>query len=373
MQRRGLGVTSASAWLLLAGCQANSSVRDGLPEPTQVGEHLRFYTDEAHEAVMCGGTLSYMDRYIHELVQIHDASPDLVVDYYWLPEDERRITEICSYGTACTFSDAVTITPVIPHEHELVHAVRGPGGWSQGFLEEGAAEVWGTHGDRSFDYTLPVEPGVALAEDGLPIPYYGVAGRFSSFLLFDFGLEAYLEMGNLAPSGSNPDEVDDAFEAVTGMSLSEVVASYQEAGWRCKRSVYRDDSIACAVAPQLDCSLASEDGTVSVEFELDCSSEHLVGARDGVMWSELVIPLPRDRLVYLSVFGDEDDFSRITLGPCGVGCEDQRFGVIPNVPIEDSAMILYEGPHLFRIEVPADDRPRGTATLTIRNLCEPRM
>lgn len=364
------GWVGAACLLLLADCQPTPTPRDQLPEPTQVGEHLRFYTDEGDGGV-CAGSLEYMDRYLDELIQIHDASPDLVADYYWFPSDHGRIDEICSSGTACAFTDGVIVTSIIPHEHELVHAVRGELGFSQDFLEEGAAEMWGAHNDRDFDYTRPVELGIELAEESLPIPYYGVAGRFSSFVRHEYGLEAFLEIGKLAPSGSSPVEVDRAFESVTGMTASVITEHYDAADWWCGRSIYRDDSISCAIAQQLECGLAAEDGTLSVEFDLDCSSERFVGPRDGMIWSDVTFQLTRGRIVYLGVTANEGEIATVWLRRCDVGCEDQAFTLIPNVAMEESSVILDEGRYLIRLEVPADGRPRGSAVLTIRNACPP--
>lgn len=367
-----------SACLLAMGCQPNTpDPWDDLPEPTRVGEHLGFYTEPSSEGAVCAGSLEYIDRYLHELIQIHDAPSDLVVSYYWLPTTHERITELCEYGTACTNEDVGIVTTLMPHEHELVHAVRGSFEFSQNFLEEGAAEVWGAHSDRSFDYSLSVGAGVELASaDGrLPISYYGVAGRFSAFLLSDLGQDAFVELGKQSPFDASAAEVDDAFVAVTGMTVSEAAESYEDAGWRCRRSVYRDDSISCAVARQLDCSLAEDDGTVNVEFDMSCDSEHFIGSREGFMWSDFVFTLAQGRSVYLTVTadgGDLDDPVTLTLGSCGVGCEDQILNIPPNRPIEDSNLLLSEGQYVVRIELPADGRPRGKAVLTIRNVCEPR-
>lgn len=365
--------------LLWMGCQPTPSPRDILPTPTHVGDHLRFYTDEDGEGAMCGGSLAYMDRYVHELIRIHDASPDLVVDYYWFPTNHDRIAELCSNGTACTYADAVTVTPLIPHEHELVHAVRGEFGFSQGFLEEGAAEVWGAHNDRAFDYGLDVETGIELAQDDLPIEYYGTAGRFSAFVLSEFGLDAFVELGKMAAFESSAVEVDEAFESVIGMTASDVAESYRDASWRCGRSLYRDDSVSCAAARPLDCSLAGDDGTLTMALDLDCASERFVGPRDGVIWSDFVVPLTSARVVSVTLSANEAELDDLGLGelglisvrPCGVGCEDQD-GVWPMVPSFEYRLDLPAGQHLFRIEIPVDVQPRGAATLTIRNVCEPR-
>lgn len=375
LRRSMVGVTVAGAWLLGGGCQDPPSPRDRLPDPTQVGEHLRFYTEDDGEQAMCAGTLPYMDRYIDALIRLHGTSPDLLVDYYWFPTNQERIDEICS-ATACTFADAVTLTPIIPHEHELVHAVRGELGFSNDILEEGAAEIWGAHDDRSFDYGLSLETAATLAEDELPVDYYGVVGRFAAFVVSAFGQEAFVELGKLTADKSSPAELSEAFESVTGMTSSEVFASYEEAGWRCGRSVYRDDSLACSVAPAMDCSLAEDDGTLHYELDLDCGSEQFVGPRGGVIWSDVILSVQQSHPIYISVAvedEDEDEVGRFSLLPCGVGCEGIDYTIVPNDPNGSLGVPVHAGQYLFRIELPADGRPRGKAVVTIRNHCEPRM
>lgn len=317
-----------------------------------------------------------MDRYIHTLVELHGASPDLVVDYYWFPSDHERIDEVCSRGTACTFADGVTVTSIIPHEHELVHAVRGDFGYSQGFIEEGVAEVWGAHDDRSFDYDLGIGAGIGLAEDELPIEYYGVAGRFASFVMYEFGTDAFVEIGRAAAWKSSALEVDQAFESVTGMTASEVVASYESIGWNCGRSLYRDDSASCASARRLSCDLAAEDGTLSMVLDLDCASEDFIGPRDGMMWSDFVVSVNGTESIGMTLAIDEaqvedlgfGELGTISLRPCGVGCEDVD-GAWPILPNVEYPLDLSEGDYLFRIEIPMTVQPRGQAMLMIRNAC----
>lgn len=360
--------------LLVVGCQPATTPRDRLPEPKRVGEHLRFHTEPDGEDAMCAGSLSYMDRYVHELVALHDGSPDLSIDYYWFPTSEHLVEDVCEDGKTCTFADAVVVTSLLPHEHELVHVVRGEFGFSQDFLEEGAAELWGAHDDRSFDYTLGIEDGVELARGELPISYYGIAGRFSAYVALEFGKDAFVEIGkSTAALGSSPAAVDRAFESVIGLPISEVVASYEAAAWRCRRSVYRDDSIACAAARQLDCSLAGDGDSMVAHVDLDCAAEHFIGPRNGIIWSELAFSLSESRFVSLGITTEEDPVDlAISLRDCDVGCDDEGtvFDLTPNY---ENQLILYEGRHLLRIELPADDRSRGTLTLTLSNVCEPGM
>jgi hypothetical protein len=359
----------SAACSVMAGCRPVPSPRDDLPATIPVGEHLRFYTDEA-EGAMCAGSLPYMDRYVGELIETHDVPPGHVVSYYWLPNDEELIEEVCLGSVACGFADATVVTPLLPHEHELVHAVRAHFGFSQDFLEEGAAELWGAHGDRDFDYRSSVEDGIELGVEDLPTTYYGTAGRFAAYMAFELGVEALVEIGKLTGPGSSPTEVDDAFEVVVGTTASEMARSYEGAGWFCGRSVYRDDSVSCAVAERMDCSLAADDGTLTIDFDLDCGSERFIGPRDGVFWSDLVISLESNRVVYLYLEANEADIANATFHRCDVGCEDpDDFHTLsPNVQYE---LIVLEGQHVVHLEVPDDGQLHGMATLAIRNVCPP--
>ncbi|MCA9712101.1 MAG: hypothetical protein KDK70_40065, partial [Myxococcales bacterium] len=249
-------------------------------------------------------------------------------------------------------------------------------GYSQGFIEEGAAEIWGAHNDRSFDYGLSIESGIELAEDDLPIAYYGVAGRFASFIVYEFGTDAFVEIGKSAAWESSPAEVNQALESVVGMPTPEVVASYESAQWNCSRALYRDDSISCASARRMPCDLADNDGTLSLVLDLDCASEDFIGPQGDVMWSDFVVPVSGMEIVGLTVTVDEaqvDDLGFgelgvISLRPCAVGCEDgdSSWPLLPNV---EYSLDLSEGDHLFRIEMPIAVQPRGKATITVRNAC----
>jgi hypothetical protein len=367
-------IGTAVANLLATGCQPSPTPRDRLPATTPVGDHLRFYS-EPGEAPMCAGSLAYMDRYIHNLIEIHDVSPDLVVDYYWFPNDPERIAEHCASATACTYPDGVTLTPLVPHEHELVHAVRADFGFSQDFIEEGAAEVWGAYDNRSFDYDLSVEAGIEQGED-LRIAYYGVAGRFASFVMYELGTEAFVKIGKSTEFDSSPAEVDRAFESVVGMTASEVAESYELRDWNCGRTLYRDDSVSCASARQLRCDDADADGTLSTTLDLDCASEDFVGPRDGMMWTELLVPVTEAGVVGVTIAVDEaeveglgfGELGFISLRRCAVGCEDvgTLLSLVPNIeyPLELSAH-----DRLFRIEIPISIQPRGEAVITIRGAC----
>jgi hypothetical protein len=374
--RRSLTRAAAAVVGLLAtGCQPPTTPRDRLPPTVLVGDYLRFY-GEAGEDPLCGGTLTYMDRYLHGLIELHDVSPDLVVDYYWFPSDPERIAEVCSRGTACTFADGLTITSLAPHEHELVHAVRREFGYSQGFIEEGAAEVWGAHDDRSFDYRLGVEAGIELAAGDLPIAHYGVAGRFAAFVMYELGTDAFVEIGRNAAWKSSPDEVDQAFESVVGVTASELAERYETKDWNCSRALYRDDSISCASARQMDCDLADADGTLSMVLDLDCASEAFVGPRGGVIWSDFVVPVSGAEVVGVTITLDRAKIEDLEFGglgsfslrPCAVGCEDSD-SLWPLIPNFEYALDLSENDYLFRIEIPTDVQPRGEAIVTIRNAC----
>lgn len=355
------------AFLFVEACQADPLER--LPEPARVGDHLRFYADENSDLVMCEGSLAYMDRYLHELISIRGEAPDHVVDYYWLPTNTELIEEICPTTGGCTLQSGTIITPFLPHEHELVHAAKvGPR--FHMFLEEGIAEVWGSHTDWAGDYSLSVEAGIGAPDPLLPAPYYGIAGRFAAFMLLDFGTDALVEVGELAGEGASLAQVDDAFEEVLGMSVSAVALAYEESNWRCQRSVYRDDSITCGIARELNCDLADENGVLSIDFDLDCASEHFVGPRDGVVWSDVTFPAG-NRAVHVYFGADEEDFGTVTLRRCDVGCADP-INPITITPNQDYTLLGdYEGLLLLRVELPADGKPRGTATLEVWNVCDP--
>jgi hypothetical protein len=365
----GAGAGAVALAPALAACQPEIHPLYTLPEPAVVGEHLRFY---AEGPAPCEGTLPYMDRYIAELLRIHELPLESSVRYYWFADDPERTAEICSSATACTYEGGTVVTFLLPHEHELVHAVRtNLAGWpSQPFLEEGAAEVWGVHTDYSADAQFyPVRDAIDTAASlrRFPIRYYPTAGSFAAFLVSELGPEAFVRV-----AGSTEDwdreHLDRRFVEELGVSLESLIDEYEAASWRCNRSVFRDDSLACDIARHTSCADADVDGALSIDFDLSCTSEHVVGPRGATMWSEAAFTLSSSRYVRLLLEADATHEVTVTIRPCSVGCDPEET-VITLTPGIESERLLWAGRYLVRVEVPSDTAEGGRATLALASTC----
>lgn len=338
----------------LAGCQPATPA---LPEPEPVGPYLRFWSEPGLTET-CAGTLPYIDAYVEQLASLHDVPAGFQVDYFWVDEGSDLLLDSCRtdeiHATGCSRENTI-VTTLLPHEHELVHAVRSAHGLSELFLEEGAAEVWGQHTDRVFDGLLRVEDGLDAAGDVLPLDYYPTAGMFSAFIVDRFGSGVLADLARQTDPASSRAEVEDAFTTSTGDALGVILDDYYAEGWQCGRSTYRDDSLACAIAPQADCSAAADDGSVTVFIDLSCASEHARGPRDGVVWSEVAFDHPTGSLLTLSISaGLPDgtsfaDFGALELVPCGAGCGEDVF----SLPVDaDLELTLNAGNYLLRASRP---------------------
>ena len=113
---RRVGVRSALVALLACACQPEPWDAD-LPEPTPVGEHLRFWTD-AEEDDFCDGSLAYLDAYTAELKQIHEVPDDVRVDYFRYAEDPDDVHVTCDPSAVACAIEGSVFTPLLRDEHE---------------------------------------------------------------------------------------------------------------------------------------------------------------------------------------------------------------------------------------------------------------
>ena len=361
---------NSSAYLImctLSGCQP---IDVTLPVPERVGDHVRFWTDR--EEVVCAGSLPYVDAYTEQLAALHGVD-DVSVDYYFVyPESEllgQMCHDIAPQARGCAKGKTV-VTTVLPHEHELVHAVRAEFGLSHLFFEEGAAEVWGQATDRGYEVVRgDVREALTSTTSPLPEELMPLAGLFAAFLVDRHGPQILVDLARETDPSSTSDEIAVAFTAA-GVSLTEEISAFEGEAWNCSRSLYRDDSVECALAPPVDCSLADEAGSVTVFLDLECSAEAAVGPRDGLIWTTVTFEQPTWTNLAIStesLNGDPGGLEVSFVG-CHTGCADNVFTIPANTELE---LMLPAGQYLIRATRPAEPDGDGTSgvAVTLHGLC----
>ena len=344
-----------------------------LDETVVVHDFVEFHLTEPEQ--LCGGTLRYLDDYAGWLFRQHDPNADSIesaipaepVPYYWLADDRDRLTDACDGGLACVLEGAV-VTERIPHEHELVHGVRIRFGRANLALEEGAAELWGDVHDRENSTLLPIEEAfeASTGPGSLGIQYYPAVGHFSAFLEAEFGTEALVDVSRRALRDSDLPAISQAFVDSFGITLEDAQVSFDD--WRrdCGRSLYRDDRPSCESAVPLDCTSADENGDVTVELELGCGSDGVVGTWETPARIELSFMPERNKEIYISGEWPSDQ-AEVVFGECVPGCEDRHSMRTPGSEVDD---IVRAGRQYFiRVSMPRAIAS-GTARLHLRNLCE---
>lgn len=290
-----------------------------LPPVTWEGEYLTFGASE-RAAEYCAGTPAYLDAYVGGLVAELDRPPLAEkVRYSLLARDEVPGSEEGVLGTS-TSRGVLSGDAVL--EHELVHAVLRPNGLTHPVLEEGLAEYFGGDGYFSFreDTGLPLEDALDAAHGAdYPGEYYGVAGRFVSYIDTMFGRELLLELEDRLTWTSSTIELEAAFSEAIGLPFDEAAEEFTELE-ACPQHVYWDPSPACLEAAPLAWCDGSE--TAEHTVDLTCGSPDVIGVRDGEIWAYRLVNIPTPGMygLYISPLVDEPAEGYAELKQCVGGC-----------------------------------------------------
>lgn len=305
----------------LSACQPSTEELE-LPPVVWEGDYLEFGVSE-QAGEYCAGTPVYLDGYVEGLLEVLDRPPlDEKIRYSFLAPDEVPGSDGGVLGTS-TARGVLSGSPVL--EHELVHAVLRPNGLTQPLLEEGLAEYFGGDGYLSLrkDTGLPLEEALgAVHETRLPGEYYGIAGRFISYIDTAFGRQALLELEDQLGPWSSTADLEAAFAAATDVSFSSAATEFEEFE-ACPQTTFRDPSAACLVAERLEWCDGSEAAEHSVD--LACDSPDIVGVRDEEIWTYRVVsvPTPGQYGIYISYF-EEPVEGYAELKQCAGGCNSFR-------------------------------------------------
>ncbi|MEM9454640.1 MAG: hypothetical protein AAGF11_10710 [Myxococcota bacterium] len=302
----------------LSACQKPEDQSE-LPPVVWEGDHLEFGVSE-QAGEYCAGTPAYLDGYVGGLLEILDRPPlDKKVRYSFLAPEEVPDSEKGVLGRS-TARGVVSGSPVL--EHELVHAVLRPNGLTQPLLEEGLAEFFGGDGYSSFrhDTDRPLEEALAAVDDAdLPGEYYGVAGRFVSYIDTTFGRQALLELEDQLGPWSSTTDMETAFATKTAVPFSSAVSEF-EALMACPQKIFRDPTAACQVAEPLEWCDGSDAAEHSVA--LTCNSPDVLGVRDREIWTYRVFTIPRPGSYGLFLSPTIDPVEGyVEIKQCSGGCE----------------------------------------------------
>ncbi len=243
-----------------------------------------------------------METFTHEVFELLEqpVPDDIDLTLHIVGRDEFERIGVCPpEAGGCAFEGEAWSTGGGGVDfHELTHMILlelAP--WAIAALGEGVAESLGTPSP----YWPPSTPRPPLASYATKSTYdldnverVGAA-LYTTFLLDEFGPQAYLDLYRSLPLGSSLDDVDDRMREHLGTSLAELDARFTDpAEARCMVALaYYNNMLGPVLEPpfEIEQSLAcDEPGTLGFTTEDDSRSPfrlwHVFLPRDGTYWVE---------------------------------------------------------------------------------------
>lgn len=327
-----------------------------LPDVTHEGQHIRIAVDPGLE--LCAGSVAHMDEFVARLsveLGLDVPTGDDRLLAYWLERDDFVARSPCPERVGGCARNGVFYAMGMPENHEFVHTVAAPLS-SLSFFNEGLAVAYeGLGGLIDTDEAPvlgPIEPLLRIpsgVELGRTENGYVRAGAFVAFLLENYGIEAYSRATADIDKGADDDDIDRAFQAAFGASLTELTAEFNIASNRCAQPAYDAKLLECA-APELEW----RDGRIVEHRPIACDEPDAVGPYAGnvvVVFHTVTIPEPGEYSVEL--FGDSTA-NKLALRSCG------RCGSTPTLALRagDPAKTvrLAAGRHSLRLFGAVDHR-----------------
>ncbi|MCY1056169.1 hypothetical protein [Nannocystis sp. SCPEA4] len=308
---------------LVLACALACGCRE-LPDVTHEGQHVRLALDPGLE--LCAGSVAHMDEFVALLsaeLGLEVPTDDERLLAYWLERDDFVARTACSEGADGCARNGVFFARLLPINHEFVHTVATPLGRSLSFFNEGLAVSYqGLGGVIDADEAAlldPIEPLLRAPTNKLLgiAGGYPHAGAFVAFLIRTYGLDAYLRVVDDIGLAADVDDIDRAFQAGFGASLTEILAEFKITSNRCAHPAYDAKLLECA-APELPW----RDGRVAEQRQVACDQPDAVGPYAGnvvVVFRTVTIPEPGEYTVEL--FGDSTA-NKLALRSCG-GCDSE--------------------------------------------------
>lgn len=311
------------AWALagafMVACSAAPDEYD-VPPFEWEGEHIRFATDY-DEGDYCAGSLAYLDAYVGKLATLIGEEAADTVDYYWLRDPPGDYGPPCD-TTACAIDNRV-YTQWLPHEHELVHAMRSDG--AARFFEEGVAVYWGDDLDVLNPLQGDVHSAIAESSEKVDADSYALAGHFVASLAERFDTATVFELYDETAQHDSAPEIGDGFARVFGESLDEAIDEYESTYPSCEHLVFRSAFFECGAAPMTVCD--GEDATTEFDVDVSCANPEALGPRQGTVWLNIAIEIPLPGQYYIEGIQGEGGRRRgfMRLKRCAGMCEGVVF------------------------------------------------
>jgi hypothetical protein len=246
----------------------------------------------------CAGSFEYLDRYAGALAVEFGVDQHLG-SYRWYSPEQYEADSPCgdSQPYACAWHDGAD-TPLLPHEHEVVHLANFLAGECPSSLTEGLAVYYSASGSTPDESELGRLP--ARLEDPsarIPDDEYAALGRFVGFLVERFGLDAILEVCVIAGVDSSGAELAAAIESVLGVSPDSLLEDFRLEPHSCNSFERHQSRVyACGLAEAApDAGIAGLPGQqFEIDPVIDCASESTAGPLDGDIWITHRIDLAAD-------------------------------------------------------------------------------
>lgn len=328
------------------------------------GEHVTLRTDSTLDGV-CGGTLAQLDALVlHVGSELGVEIP--YVDYNWVP---AGVEDHCSVEHGGCASGTAVFSEYLPHQHEIVHAVRGTENSAYDAFEEGLAEYLGDDWDRVEEFGGSVTAMWELEGSDLPAPYYPLAGHFVSYLAEEFGEHELGAFDRISAYTDSWAQTEVSFEDVFMMTFSDVVAARMADYSPCEQTHYRSNTFECSQPATV------ADQALTLEVNMSCTQPSVVGPRRGERWTTVAIDVPLSRYydVGLQKIGGSHN-GRMRYRRCGQSCYDLNAWQPFDTEVESAPeaaqgqSVLYstclpEGRYVFRFAV--DDGDEGDFVFTL--------
>ena len=303
----GLGV------VLLSACENTAR-----PPLLWEGEHLRFGTNQDFDMV-AEANLEYADAYTGHLKSVLGAPDSLVVDFYWLPEEDGRAPYCERDVTACTQGRAI-YSSLIVDEHELVHGVGSYHGDAFIPVEEGLAEYLGDDGEWNRP-AVQGDAGDVMAQYGgdahIPYQYYPRMGHFVSYVVGVYGLDTLMDYARPSDKYESVETTEVHWEDAFGVSLDSTLAEYEQYPV-CPAHLFRDDAFDCG----RDAVAVISEG-MQIEIPIGRQDPDVLGPRYGEIWKTVAVDLSLTGYysIHASVRGGDTSI-RVRMSRCDADCSD---------------------------------------------------
>ena len=298
MSKRGAGL---GLMLCAAGC-AELDVEPEYGARVEQGTYVEIWASAGEQ--VCAGNLGYLDAFVERLRAEVGPHPGAEESrrYYVLDEEDwaRFDAQVGCRGFGCTTASRTIYTRgLIPSPHEMVHAELFADGHR--FLEEGLAVVYGEPGSVFSPTDYHVVDG--LSETWVAPEAYARAGHFTSYLLDEYGVDAFLSAKDASAFESSYDDLSNIFENEVGAPLGTVLdgyASHQPLDEHCDTPGYHRLLVECA-QPPLPWTLGPTTASISLEHGFACADEDVMGPYGDMLFIHRTVRLEQARQVLLRV------------------------------------------------------------------------